>query len=268
MSQVRECTSIILRLAKENQVAIFIVGHVTKDGSIAGPKLLEHMVDTVLYFEGDSNFTHRIIRTIKNRFGPSDEIAIMSMSDSGLSEISNATGFFISQNDRSQCGTTVVPVREGSRILLMELEALVNNSHFGMPQRVASGINQKKLALILAVLERYAGLLLGDQDIFFNISGGMSVSEPAIDVALAAALISSFQNRPVRQGMTFIGEIGLSGKLREVNGMEQRIKEVAAIGFKECLIPTPAKKSKWFKIDYGIELVKCNFVNELEHLIF
>ncbi len=268
VNQVRECTSILLKHIKESGTTLFIIGHVTKDGAIAGPRLLEHMVDTVLYFEGDSNFQHRILRAVKNRFGPSDEIAILSMMDDGLKEVTNASSFFLAHRGESQTGCAIVPVREGSRILVMELQALVNSSHFGMPQRVASGINPKKLALIVAVLERYAGVELGDHDIFFNITGGLSVSEPAIDVALAASLLSSFQNRPVRNGLGFIGEIGLGGEIREVNSMEQRIKELASLGFKECLVPISGKGGRWINCSKDIKLIECKDVRSLEDLIF
>lgn len=268
VNQVRECTSILLKYIKESGTTLFIIGHVTKDGAIAGPRLLEHMVDTVLYFEGDSNFQHRILRAVKNRFGPSDEIAILSMMDDGLKEVNNASSFFLAHRGESQIGCAVVPVREGSRILVMELQALVNASHFGMPQRVASGINPKKLALIVAVLERYAGIELGDHDIFFNITGGLSVSEPAIDTALAASLISSFQNRTLRNRLGFIGEIGLGGEIREVNSMEQRIKELESLGFMECIVPVAGKNSRWKNVAKKIKLVECKDVKSLEYYIF
>lgn len=268
VNQVRECTSILLKHIKESGATLFIIGHVTKDGAIAGPRLLEHMVDTVLYFEGDSNFQHRILRAVKNRFGPSDEIAILSMMDAGLKEVNNASSFFLAHRGESQTGCAIVPVKEGSRILVMELQALVNASHFGMPQRVASGINPKKLALIVAVLERYAGIELGDHDIFFNITGGLSVSEPAIDTALAVSLISSFQNRPLRNGLGFIGEIGLGGEIREVNSMEQRIKELETLGFSECVVPVSGKNSRWKMAAKKLKVIECKDVKSLEDLVF
>ncbi len=268
VSQVRECTAMLMRHAKESQTALFLVGHVTKEGAIAGPRVIEHMVDTVLYFEGDSSYQYRILRAIKNRFGPSGEIALLSMSDTGLSEVSNASEFFLMHRDTPQVGTAIVPVREGSRILVVELQALVNPTHFGLPQRVASGINPKKLSLLIAVLERYTGISLGDHDIFFNITGGLTVSEPAIDLGIAAALLSSFRNLPVHNGIAFLGEIGLGGEIRSVNSMILRLKELAGMGFKKCIVPIPARQSEWTKKVKGIELITCKSVNDLAEKIF
>ena len=268
VSQIRECTSILMRQTKESEAAFFIIGHVTKDGAIAGPRILEHMVDTVLYFEGDSNLEYRILRAIKNRFGPSDEIALLSMESDGLKELKNASSFFLTQRESGQTGCSVVPIREGSRILVMELQSLVNSTHFGMPQRVASGINQKKLSLIIAVLEKFANIELGDFDIFINITGGLKVSEPALDLALAAALLSSFQNRSIKVDTAFIGEIGLGGEIREVSSMESRINELASLGFSECIVPRPKSASRWSQTAKGIKLTACNNVSNLEHLIY
>ncbi len=268
VSQVRECTALLMRHAKKSNTALFLVGHVTKEGAIAGPRVIEHMVDTVLYFEGDSSYQYRILRAIKNRFGPSGEIALLSMTDTGLHEVPNASEFFLMHRDTPQVGTAVVPVLEGSRILVVELQALVNPTHFGIPQRVASGINPKKLALLIAVLERYAGISLGDHDIFFNITGGLTVSEPAIDLGIAAALLSSFRNIAVRNGVAFIGEIGLGGEIRPVNSMLPRLKEVAGMGFKQCVVPVPTKRSDWAEKCKGIELISCRAVNDLAEKIF
>ncbi len=185
VSQIRESCAALLRFGKSNGTVFFLIGHVTKDGGIAGPRVLEHMVDTVLYFEGDSSNQYRILRTVKNRFGPSGEIALLSMADVGLCEVTNASEFFLMNRHQPQIGTATAPVMEGSRILVVELQSLVNKSHFGLPQRVASGVNPKKLALLLAVLERHGGILLGDHDVFFNIAGGLTVSEPSIDLGIA-----------------------------------------------------------------------------------
>ncbi len=268
VSQVRECTALLMRHAKNSRTALFLVGHVTKEGAIAGPRVIEHMVDTVLYFEGDSSFQYRLLRAIKNRFGPSGEIALLSMSDTGLSEVPNASEFFLMHRDIPQVGTSVVPVLEGSRILVVELQALVNPTHFGLPQRVASGINPKKLSLLIAVLERYTGISLGDHDIFFNITGGLTVAEPAVDLGIAAALLSSFRNVPVRKGVAFVGEIGLGGEIRPVNSMLTRLKELAGLGFKQCVVPVPAKRSDWSDKSRGIELLTCRGVNDLAEKIF
>ncbi len=268
VSQVRECAALLMRHAKESQAALFLIGHVTKDGSIAGPRVLEHMVDTVLYFEGDSSYQYRILRAVKNRFGPSGEIALLAMADTGLSEVTNASEFFLMNHEKPQTGTSIVPILEGSRVLVVELQALVNPSHFGLPQRVASGINPKKLSLIVAVLERYTGISLGDHDIFFNITGGLTVSEPAADLGIAAALLSSFRNVPIRNGHTFLGELGLGGEIRPVNNMTSRLKELASMGFTHCVVPEPKKGSDWAKKDLGIKLVRCDRLNKVEEFVF
>jgi DNA repair protein RadA/Sms len=268
VSQVRESASLLLRHAKENKTVIVLIGHVTKEGAIAGPRVLEHMVDTVLYFEGDSHYQYRIVRAVKNRYGPSGEIAIFEMTDRGLKEINNPSQFFLLNRAVPQIGTSIVPVLEGSRILVVELQALVNKSHFGLPQRVASGINPKKLSLLLAVLERFGGLMMGDHDIFFNIVGGLTVSEPAIDLGIAAAIMSSFRNRPLRRDLAFIGELGLGGEIRPVNSMGQRLKELYRLGFHECVVTQPVKKADWATEDYGLTLIQCGRIGEVQERIF
>jgi DNA repair protein RadA/Sms len=258
----------LLHFAKSTGTIFFLIGHVTKDGAIAGPRMLEHMVDTVLYFEGDPGYDYRIVRAVKNRFGPSGEIAVFSMSDGGLSEVKNASEFFLTNRGNPQIGTSVSPVMEGSRILVVELQALVNKSHFGMPQRVANGINQKRLALLLAVLERHGGLLIGDYDIFFNIAGGLTVAEPSIDLSIVASIISSFVNKPLRQDSAFIGEIGLGGEVRAVSMIANRLKELDQMGFRECIIPYGMKNFDQFKKDSSIALVQCRSVAHLQNLLF
>ncbi len=268
VSQVRESASLLLRFAKENLTAVLLVGHVTKDGSIAGPRVLEHMVDTVLYFEGDSHYHYRIVRAIKNRYGPSGEIAIFEMSDRGLTEIGNPSNYFLHTRATPQIGTSVAPVLEGSRILVVELQALVNKSHFGLPQRVASGINPKKLSLLLAVLERFGGIMTGDHDIFFNVVGGLTVSEPAIDLGIAAAVVSSFRNRALRKDLAFIGELGLGGEIRPVNNMALRFKELSRMGFRECVTARPVKKTDWVGVESGLKLIECSRIGEVQEFIF
>jgi DNA repair protein RadA/Sms len=268
VAQIRESTSMLLHYAKSSGTIFFLIGHVTKDGAIAGPRMLEHMVDTVLYFEGDPGYDYRIVRAVKNRFGPSGEIAVFSMSDGGLSEVKNASEFFLTNRGNPQIGTSVSPVLEGSRILVVELQALVNKSHFGMPQRVANGINQKRLALLLAVLERHGGLFIGDHDIFFNIAGGLSVSEPSIDLSVAASVISSFVNKPLRADCAFIGEIGLGGEVRTVSMIPNRLKELAQMGFRECIIPYGVKNLDQFKKESAISLIPCRSVAHLQNLLF
>lgn len=268
VSQIRESTALLLRFAKSNGTALFLIGHVTKEGAIAGPRVLEHMVDTVLSFEGDTTYQYRILRAIKNRFGPSGEIALLAMADSGLSQVANASEFFLLNRHDPQIGTAVAPIMEGSRIIVVELQTLVNQSHFGMPQRVASGINPRKLSLILAVLERHGGCVLGDHDVFFNIAGGLTVAEPSIDLGIAAAVLSSFRNKPLRRDLACIGELGLGGEIRPVNNMGGRLKELARLGFKECIVTGAAKSADWIKNIKGLTLVPCRKIGELQEHIF
>jgi len=268
VAQIRESAAMLLRFAKQSGAVMIFIGHVTKDGAIAGPRLLEHMVDTVLYFEGDAGYQFRILRAVKNRFGPSGELALLSMSDDGLHEIANASEFFLSNRHAMQTGTAVAPILEGSRIMVVEVQSLVNKSHFGMPQRVASGINQRKLALLLAVLERHGGIMLGDFDVFFNIAGGLTVNEPAIDLAIAASILSSFRNRPARAELALVGELGLGGEIRPVNAMSGRLKELARMGFPACVVPAPQKNAEWFGTSYGMELLPCGKVAGLQELLF
>jgi DNA repair protein RadA/Sms len=268
VAQVRESAAMLLRFAKESGAVVIFIGHVTKDGTLAGPRILEHMVDTVLYFEGDSSYQYRVLRAVKNRFGPSGEIALLAMSDNGLQEITNASEFFLTNRHSPQTGTTITPILEGSRIIMVELQALVNKSHFGIPQRVASGIQQRKLALLLAVLERHGGIVFGDYDVFFNIAGGLTVAEPSIDLGIAAALISSFRNRPVRGNIALIGELGLGGEIRPVNAMGVRLRELARMGFTECIVPKPSQKAEWFTDDYRMRLVPCGQVGGVQELLF
>jgi DNA repair protein RadA/Sms len=268
VSQVRESASMLLRFAKQNKTAIILIGHVTKDGAIAGPRVLEHMVDTVLYFEGDSHYQYRILRAVKNRYGPSGEIAILSMTDRGLREVTNPSEFFLHSRANPQVGTAIAPVLEGSRVLIVEVQSLVNKSHFGLPQRVASGINPKKLALLLAVLERFGGMSLGDHDIFFNIVGGLIVSEPAIDLGVAASIISSYANKPLRNNLAFSGELGLGGEIRPVNNMPLRIRELGRMGFSECLVARPPKKADWSENNDGVKLIMCGKISEVRDHIF
>jgi Predicted ATP-dependent serine protease len=205
---------------------------------------------------------------VKNRYGPSGEIAIFEMTDRGLKEINNPSQYFLLSRASPQIGTSIVPILEGSRILVVELQSLVNKSHFGLPQRVASGINPKKLSLLLAVLERFGGLSLGDHDIFFNIVGGLTVAEPAIDLGIAAAIISSFRNRPLRKDLAFIGELGLGGEIRPVNNMGLRLKELSRMGFHECVVTKPHKQTDWATDASGINLITCGKIGEVQGLVF
>jgi DNA repair protein RadA/Sms len=268
VSQIRESTALLLRFAKSNATALFLIGHVTKEGTIAGPRVLEHMVDAVLSFEGDTTYQFRIVRAVKNRFGPSGEIALLSMSDSGLVAVQNASEFFLLNRHEPQVGTAISPIMEGSRILVVELQALCNRSHFGMPQRIASGIHPRRLSLLLAVLERHSGVLVGDHDVFFNIAGGLVVAEPAIDLGIAAAILSSFRNRSLKRDLALVGELGLGGEVRPVNNMSGRLKELERMGFKECVVTASMKQAEWKESCKELQLLACRKIGELQELIF
>lgn len=236
VSQVRECTAELLRFAKETNTPVFIVGHITKDGSIAGPKVLEHMVDTVLQFEGDRNHVYRILRSVKNRFGSSSELGIYEMQGSGLREVSNPSEIMLSQREEEVSGIAVAAMLEGLRPLMIEVQALVSNSAYGTPQRSSTGFDTKRLNMLLAVLEKRFGFRLSAQDVFLNIAGGLRVEDPAIDLAVIAALISSQQDIALPSNITFAGEVGLSGEIRAVNRIEQRIQEAEKLGFEQIFI--------------------------------
>lgn len=231
VSQVRESTAELLRFAKETNTPVFIVGHITKDGSIAGPKVLEHMVDTVLQFEGDRHHVYRILRAVKNRFGSSSELGIYEMQGSGLREVSNPSEIMLSQRDTPVSGVAIAAMLEGARPLLIEVQALVGTSAFGNPQRTTTGFDGKRLNMLLAVLEKRFGFRLSAQDVFVNIAGGLRVEDPAIDLSVAAAIISSQQDIPLPSNVAFAGEVGLSGEIRAVNRIDQRISEAAKLGF-------------------------------------
>jgi DNA repair protein RadA/Sms len=237
VSQIRHCAGILMEIAKGKGVSVFIVGHVTKDGWIAGPKMLEHMVDTVLTFEGDDTGAYRILRTVKNRFGTSGEIGVFEMKASGLSEVRDPSSIFIHGLGGEVSGSAVMATIEGSRAFVVEVQSLVSRTTFSMPRRIAMGSDQSRLAVLLAVLEKRAGIFLAQSDIVVNIAGGFKVTEPAVDLALVMAVASSAFDKPVPKGTVFIGEIGLSGELRPVNHMESRIREAMKMGFTQAVIP-------------------------------
>ena len=243
VSQVREATSVLMRLAKEQGIAIFVVGHVTKEGTVAGPRVLEHMVDTVLYFEGDRYASYRILRAVKNRFGSTNEIGVFEMCQSGLREVPNPSEYMLDGKPKNASGSIVVCTMEGTRPLLVEIQALVCHSAFGMPRRTAAGVDYNRVNLLMAVLEKNVGVRLADQDAYINIAGGMKVSEPATDLGLVLAIISSFRNRPIAEDMICFGEVGLSGEVRSVNMVEQRIAEAHKLGFKQCILPKVCMKN-------------------------
>ena len=251
VSQVREITSQIMRMCKQNGITTIIIGHVTKDGNIAGPRVLEHMVDTVLYLEGERYFSYRILRGVKNRFGSTNEIGMFQMQDNGMIEIENPSQILISERDGNPSGSVIVASMEGSRCILVELQALVTPSVFGLPRRTANGIDYNRLTLLIAVLEKKAGLMLGNQDVYLNIVGGIKINEPAIDLGVVLSVASSFKNISISPELVAIGEVGLTGEVRAVNLIEKRIKEAEKLGFKTCIIPGNNKKllKEKFKLD-------------------
>ncbi|AST94016.1 DNA repair protein RadA [Sutcliffiella cohnii] len=237
VSQVRECTSELMRIAKTKNIAIFIVGHVTKEGAIAGPRLLEHMVDTVLYFEGERHHTYRILRSVKNRFGSTNEMGIFEMKEEGLREVANPSEIFLEERSKGAAGSTVVASMEGTRPVLVEIQALISPTSFGNPRRMATGIDHNRVSLIMAVLEKRAGLLLQNQDAYLKVAGGVKLDEPAIDLAVAVSIASSFRNQSTEATDVVIGEVGLTGEVRRVSRIEQRVQEAAKLGFKRIIIP-------------------------------
>jgi DNA repair protein RadA/Sms len=237
VGQVRESSSRLILSAKKSGIPVFLIGHVTKDGSIAGPKVLEHMVDTVLYFEGDSGHAYRIIRSIKNRFGPTNEIGVFEMQDKGLQEVANPSAFFLAERPQNAPGSVVVTSLEGTRPILVEIQALVSASNLGMPRRTAIGVDHNRVSLLVAVLDKICGLQLGASDIFINVAGGIRIDEPAVDLGVVAAMASSFLDRPVDPRTVILGEVGLTGEVRAVSQMDVRIKEAARLGFNCCLVP-------------------------------
>ena len=241
VAQVRECAAQLVRFAKQTNMALFLVGHVTKEGSLAGPRVLEHMVDTVLYFEGDSSSRFRVVRSIKNRYGAVNELGIFAMTDKGLREVTNPSAIFLSRYDDHVPGSAIMVTREGTRPLLVEVQALVDQSHLGNPRRVALGLEQNRLAMLLAVLHRHASLSMGDQDVFANVVGGVRISETAIDLPLLMAIVSSYKNKPLPNDMIMFGEVGLSGEIRPVQNGIERLNEAAKHGFKQSLIPEANK---------------------------
>ena len=253
VSQVREATSILLRLAKDMGIPIFIVGHVTKEGTVAGPRVLEHMVDTVLYFEGDRHASYRILRGVKNRFGSTNEIGVFEMRGNGLEEVENPSEFMLGGKPKGASGSVVACSIEGTRPILLEVQALVCHSNFGIPRRTAAGTDFNRVNLLMAVLEKRAGLQMGVCDAYVNIAGGIKMNEPAIDLGIVLALVSSYKNRPVEEKTICFGEVGLSGEVRAVNMAEQRILEAKKLGFTTCILPEVSLKS--LEEIQGIELI-------------
>jgi DNA repair protein RadA/Sms len=264
VSQVRECTAELMRIAKTKGIAIFIVGHVTKEGSIAGPRLLEHMVDTVLYFEGERHHTYRILRAVKNRFGSTNEMGIFEMKDIGLAEVLNPSEIFLEERSQGAAGSTVCASMEGTRPVLVEIQALISPTSFGNPRRMASGIDHNRVSLLMAVLEKRVGMLLQNQDAYLKVTGGVKLDEPAIDLAVALSIASSFRDQSTRPADCMIGEVGLTGEIRRVSRIEQRVQEAAKLGFERVILP--ANNLGGWQAPAGIELIGVSSVAEaLQH---
>jgi DNA repair protein RadA/Sms len=274
VSQVRECTAELLRFAKETSTPVFLIGHITKDGMIAGPKILEHMVDTVLQFEGDRHHVYRILRTIKNRFGSASELGIYEMMGEGLREVSNPSEILLSHRETPLSGITISATLEGMRPMLIETQALVSASAYGTPQRTATGFDTKRMSMLLAVLEKRCGFRLGAKDVFLNITGGIRVEDPAIDLGLAAAIISSHEDMPIPFKTCFAGELGLSGEIRAVNRVEQRIAEAQKLGFNQIFIskynlPASGQDKKRMDLSrYDIDIKIVSSIEEVFGLLF
>jgi DNA repair protein RadA/Sms len=267
ISQVRECAGELLRFAKETNIPVFIIGHINKEGEIAGPKLLEHIVDCVLQFEGDRHNTYRILRTLKNRFGSTDEMGIYEMQAKGLREVSNPSELLLSQNDENLSGCAVSATMEGLRPMLIETQALVSKAVFGTPQRSATGFDMRRLSMLLAVLEKRCGYFFSINDVFLNLAGGIRVDDPAIDLAIVASLISSLRDVSIPSNICFAGEVGLSGEIRAVNRVEQRIQEADRLGFKEIYVSKYGMKG--INMDrFGIRVHTLGKVDELRSALF
>ncbi len=260
VSQVREATGILMRIAKEKGIAVFIVGHVTKEGVVAGPRVLEHMVDTVLYFEGDRHAAYRILRGVKNRFGSTNEIGVFEMCEEGLREVANPSEVMLSGRPEGASGSVVACSMEGTRPILLEIQALVCHSNFGIPRRTTAGADLNRVNLLMAVLEKRAGLSMGSSDAYVNIAGGLRMNEPAIDLGIVLALASSFKDRPVGEKTICFGEVGLSGEVRAVSMPQQRVAEARKLGFEVCVLPTVCLDM--VKAVDGIRLVGVSNVRE------
>ena len=261
ISQIKECTAELIKFAKETATPVVLIGHITKDGNIAGPKILEHMVDTVLQFEGDRNYVFRILRAHKNRFGSTNELGIYEMQGSGLREVSNPSELLISKKDEELSGNAIAATLEGMRPLMIEVQALVSTAVYGTPQRSATGFNAKRLNMLLAVLEKRAGFRLGAKDVFLNITGGITVDDPAIDLAVVAAILSSNEDVALQKDICFAAEVGLSGEIRPVQRVEQRILEAEKLGFSTIFV------SKYNKIALKSTVIKVQLISKIEDLV-
>ncbi|HTJ96198.1 MAG TPA: DNA repair protein RadA, partial [Rhodocyclaceae bacterium] len=264
VAQVRECSAQLTRFAKQSGTVIILVGHVTKDGSLAGPRVLEHIVDTVLYFEGDTNSSFRLVRAFKNRFGAVNELGVFAMTDKGLRGVSNPSALFLSQHEQQVSGSCVMVTQEGTRPLLVEIQALVDAAHSPSPRRLSVGLEQNRLALLLAVLHRHAGVVCFDQDVFVNAVGGVKITEPAADLAVLLAIVSSLRNKPLPSKLVVFGEVGLAGEIRPAPRGQERLKEAAKLGFTHAIIPKANAPRQAIK---GMEVVALDRIEQaIEHI--
>ncbi|MDG2332382.1 MAG: DNA repair protein RadA [Flavobacteriales bacterium] len=266
ISQIRECTSELLRFAKSTNTPVFLIGHITKDGTLAGPKVLEHMVDVVLQFEGDRNHVYRLLRSVKNRFGSTNELGIYEMQGSGLREVANPSELLISNNDQDLSGVAIASMLEGMRPMLIEIQALVSTAAYGTPQRSATGFDLRRLGMLLAVLEKRCGFKLGAKDVFLNIAGGIKVDDPAIDLAVVCAVLSSNVDLPIAKNTCLAAEVGLSGEIRPVSRLDQRIFEAQKLGYQQIIVSANNKGLN--EKDYGIEVVQVRKIEEVFKKLF
>jgi len=265
VSQVRECTSVLMRIAKGSNISVIIVGHVTKEGAIAGPRVLEHMVDTVLYFEGERHVSYRILRAVKNRFGSTNEMGMFEMRDKGLKEVTNPSEYMLEGRPIDAAGSVVTCCMEGSRPMLSEVQSLISYSTFGVPRRTATGIDYNRVAVLMAVIEKHLGMQLSSYDSYVNLAGGIKISEPSLDLAIITAIASSFKNIVINPYMVVFGEVGLAGEVRAVSMAEKRVIEAAKLGFKSCIIPQANKKG--LNNIEGIKVYGVSNINELVKII-
>lgn len=265
VSQVREITAQIMRMCKAQQITTIIIGHVTKEGNIAGPRVLEHMVDTVLYLEGERYNTYRILRAVKNRFGSTNEIGMFEMRQEGMCEVTNPSDILITEREDNPSGSCILASVEGTRPILVEIQALTSQTVFGLPKRTANGFDYNRLAVLIAVLEKKAGLSLGNQDVYLNVAGGMRISEPAADLGIIATVASSYKNVPISQSTVVMGEVGLTGEVRRINLIEKRLKEAEKLGFKTCIIPENNKKV--LKDDYKLDIIGVKNIGEMLRIL-
>ncbi len=266
ITQVREATMKLMAMAKHSGVPVFLVGHVTKDGAIAGPRIMEHMVDTVLYFEGDRNHGFRILRAVKNRFGSTNEIGVFEMKEAGLAEVANPSEAFLSERAKNAPGSVVTACMEGSRPILVELQALLSTTGYATPRRTVLGLDYNRVSLLMAVLEKKLGLNVAGLDLFMNVAGGVKISEPAVDLGIVSAVASSFLDRPVPEGMLLLGEVGLTGEIRGISHLPARIMEIGKMGFSRCIVPVNSKKQ--VARSEGVELIGIRRLGEVMEILF